>query len=188
MAKEENIILPVLAGAALLVLFSNDTVKKPVRPPIPGKTPTDFILQYWDEAAHSQKVTGIPAIVTITQGGLESAWGRSAPRNNFFGIKADSSWHGPTQFLDTTEYINGKLVHVKARFRAYSSALQGFIDHGDFFLLNKRYKTALLYTKDPVQFAKEIAKAGYATDPNYANKLIEAMKIAVRVLQRHKVI
>jgi len=190
MAKEEDIILPVLAGLGILLLFSGpDGGPAPYHPPpgIPVK-PTDFIRKYWDEALRSQQATTIPALFTITQAGLESGWGRSAPRFNFFGIKDSPSWKGATQVLDTTEYVDGKLVHIKAVFRAYPDARASFVDHGIFFIVNPRYRSALQFTNDNIRFARAISAAGYATDPNYADKLIDAMKIVVQVLQRYKMI
>lgn len=190
MAKEENIILPVAVGLGILLLFSRNGPEPLKNDPGPGSltTPTDFIKKYWDEALFSQQATGIPALFTITQAGLESGWGRYAPKHNYFGVKASKGWEGATQILDTTEYYNGQYVKIKAAFRAYPSARAGFIDHGKFFLENPRYKPALPYRNDNLKFAKAITAAGYATDPQYEQKLIAAMKIVVQVLQRHGMI
>lgn len=190
MAKEERIILPIAAGIALLVMLSRNERRVLQVPPVPKPTGNaiDFIKKYWAEALESQRLTTIPALTTITQGGLESGWGKSAPKFNFFGIKAGKSWKGPTQLLWTTEYIQGQPVKVQALFRAYPNAQASFADHGNFFLVNPRYNTALQYRNDNINFVKEIAKAGYATDPKYADKLITAMKIVVQVLQNHKMI
>lgn len=189
MAKEENIILPVLTGVALLALFSSDNKNSSGSGPAPDNlTPTQFILRYWNEAKLSQAQTTVPALFTITQAGLESGWGKHAPQFNFFGIKASPGWTGATQLLDTTEYINNVLVHVKASFRAYPSARAAFIDHGNFFLVNQRYHAAMQQVNDIIKFTNAIAAAGYATDPNYASKLIASMKIVVQVLKVHKLI
>jgi len=190
MAKEENIILPVAAGLGLLLLFSGpDAVPPPYHPPpgIPVK-PSDFIRKYWDEALRSQKATNIPALFTITQAGLESGWGKSAPRFNFFGIKDSSAWKGATQILPTREYINGQWINTTAAFRAYPDAAASFIDHGVFFIVNPRYKNALQYRTDNIKFARAISAAGYATDPNYSDKLIDSMKIVVKILQLYNLI
>lgn len=188
MAKEENIILPVVAGLGILLLFSGGDNQSPVIVPVPGTTPTNFIKKYWGQALDSQRSTTIPALATITQAGLESGWGKFAPKHNYFGIKASQGWTGPTQLLDTTEYYNGQPVKIKALFRAYPSAAAGFADHGRFFLVNPRYKTALQYRDNNIQFVKEIAKAGYATDPKYADKMIQAMKLVVIILQNEGLI
>jgi flagellum-specific peptidoglycan hydrolase FlgJ len=77
--------------------------------------------------------------------------------------------------MDTWEVINGQNIIVKEPFRAYARAADSFIDHGLFFHQNPRYAAALAAVKDPQQFAREINKAGYATDPNYSTKLITLM-------------
>lgn len=191
MAKEENIILPVAAGLGLLLIFSAGSDNKvPPAAPGPGSptAPTDFIRKYWNDALISQQTTTIPALFTITQGGLESGWGKRAPQYNFFGIKDSAAWQGATQLLWTHEYINGVYTAVQAKFRAYPSARAAFIDHGKFFIDNKRYHDALQYVNDNIKFARAIAAAGYATDPHYADKLIASMKIVVQVLQAHGMI
>lgn len=181
MAKEENIILPVAAGIGLLILLS-DSGPGPGSPaPGPaGITPTIFIKKYWPEAVADYKRTGISPLFTITQAGLESGWGRSAPGYNFFGIHADSSWTGDTILRNDA----GR----PTLFRAYPSARAGFTDHGMFFFKNPRYKYALPVRNDAVKFAKGIAAAGYAEDPRYAENLISAMKIVLGVLQRYNLV
>jgi len=91
---------------------------------------------------------------------------------NLFGIKADASWQGPIITQQTAEVVAGKTVTITANFRAYSNWLGSIQDHAAFLLGNPRYRPAFAYT-DGVDFAKAVAAAGYATDPDYANKLIE---------------
>lgn len=188
MSKEENIILPALAGLGILLLFSHDSKPPSDGPPQASTKPTDFIRKYWSESLLSQRITTIPALFTITQAGLESGWGKHAPRFNFFGIKVSATWKGETQILTTREYRNGQWVTITATFRAYPDARASFVDHGLFFIVNPRYKSALKFTNDNIKFARAISAAGYATDPNYADKLIDAMKIVVQVLQRYEMI
>lgn len=188
MEEEDNIILPAAVAVAAWLLLSSGDSPDPTYTPPTGQLPTDFILKYWNEALLSQKATTIPALTTITQAGLESGWGKSAPRYNFFGIKASAAWKGDKQLLWTKEYEDGKWVSVQAWFRAYPDARAGFTDHGRFFLDNSRYHDALQYVNDNIKFVKAIAAAGYATDPHYADKMISAMKIVVQILQRHDMI
>ena len=137
-------------------------------------TPKDFIAALTPAAVASQAQIGIPASFTIAQAALESGWGKSAPGFNLFGIKADSGWRGDVLTLPTTEYINGKPITVQARWRKYS-AWQGSIDdHAAFLLKNPRYKPAFAY-KDGPQFTRAVARAGYATDPAYADKVIRVI-------------
>jgi flagellum-specific peptidoglycan hydrolase FlgJ len=171
-------------------MFSNDlTVQE------------DFIQQYAQNATDSMRQTRVPASVTLAQAALESGWGKHAPRFNFFGIKAGSSWTGEKQLLTTTEIHsdNDRNRHrypevisieqftdssgntryrwrVKDNFRAYANAEESFNDHGNFLVSNSRYREAFNHTGDGRQFAREIARAGYATDPNYANVLVSIIE------------
>ncbi|WP_160714205.1 glycoside hydrolase family protein [Chitinophaga solisilvae] len=158
---------------------------------------SDFIQQYGQNAVDSMRQTRVPASVTLAQAALESGWGRSAPRFNFFGIKAGSGWTGERQLLTTTEIHsdNDRSRHpypeiisieqftdssgntryrwrVKDYFRAYANAVDSFNDHGNFLVNNARYRNAFNFTNDAHRFAQEIARAGYATAPDYASTLI----------------
>ena len=118
----------------------------------------DYIGKYYNMAKQTEQYYAVPAPVTLAQGILESAAGTSnlaVNANNHFGIKADSSWNGPT--------YNG--------YRKYSSAGNSFIDHAKFLTMNPRYSAAF-DTTDPVAFIQAVAAAGYAGDPLYAQKII----------------
>lgn len=133
-------------------------------------TPKEFYNQYFPFAAQSETLTGVPALATLAQAALESAWGAHAPGFNFFGIKDTDGINGNEQRLRTHEVIHGKTIAVQAEFRKYDTPAEGFADHGGFLKRNPRYANAFNF-KDPFQFLNEVAKAGYATDPNYAEKL-----------------
>jgi hypothetical protein len=129
---------------------------------------------------------GVPASVTLAQAILESGWGRShiGAANNYFGIKAFAHDGrvdvGPiaTGFVTvpTKEVVGGSVVTVMARFRSYRSLADSMRDHGRFLRANARYRPAFAHSSDPNAFARAIAKAGYATDPAYADKLISLMR------------
>lgn len=137
--------------------------------------PQDFIAAISPAAVMSAKTTKIPASFTIAQAALESSWGARAPGMNLFGIKADPSWKGPVTSQVTHEVVNGKTITITAKFRAYSDWLGSISDHAQFLLTNPRYKPAFAYTSGTT-FAMAIAAAGYATDPNYATKIIAIIK------------
>lgn len=160
-------------------------------------TVKEFILKYKEAAQIASSQNGIHYLAILTQAAHESAFGKYAFGNNFFGIKPGKNWTGKTQLLKTNEYsinpnlkfpeiisktqetVRGKLMwHYRIRdyFRAYDTAQEGFLDHGQFLINNKRYATALLFKDQPEKFFLEIAKAGYATDPAYCSKLIEIYK------------
>lgn len=136
--------------------------------------PQDFIAAIVPAAQMSAARTRIPASFTVAQAALESSWGASDSARlgfNLFGIKADASWKGPTFTLPTTEYVAGKRVTVLARWRQYNSWFASIEDHARFLLENPRYKPAFACTDGP-SFARAVAEAGYATDPQYATKLV----------------
>lgn len=139
--------------------------------------PPEFIMRLSKPAAESQRKTGVPASITVAQAALESGWGESGlarAGNNLFGIKADSRWRGETITLNTREFIRNQWVVVPAKWRKYASWQASIDDHAAFLKLNPRYKACFLCTTVPA-FAHALAQAGYATDPDYANKLIALM-------------
>lgn len=140
----------------------------------------DAILPHAEKAA---KKLGISAKVLVAQSALETGWGKHLPVDakgqtnyNFFGIKADASWQGAKQSVNTLEFEGGAMVQRKASFRAYDSVGASFNDFVQFLQENPRYKQALADKNDPEQFARDLQKAGYATDPQYADKLIAIMR------------
>jgi LysM repeat protein len=151
--------------------------------PAPGtgdRNKRQFIEASAAAAQDSQRRLGIPASVIIAQAIHESYWGTSKlarNANNFFGIKArNGEGSAGTYWMDAWEVINGEDVIVPEPFRAYNNPGESFIDHGLFFLRNSRYHGAFRFGNDPRRFAQAIADAGYATDPDYAPKLIRIME------------
>jgi|OM-RGC.v1.023929158 flagellar rod assembly protein/muramidase FlgJ len=139
--------------------------------------PSEFIMRLTSAAVASAKATGVPASITLAQAALESGWGESAlakTGNNLFGIKADSLWRGQTLTMNTKEFIKGHWVVVPALWRKYPSWQSSIDDHAAFLKQTPRYKACFLCTTSPA-FARALAQAGYATDPDYANKLIALM-------------
>lgn len=131
----------------------------------------EFIDKLAPFAVADQKRSGVLSSITIAQGILESASGASAPGNNLFGIKGS----GSTQ--STKEFIKGVWVKIKATFRIYPSWEGSVKDHSDFLIVNSRYTKAGFFDRcaafDYVGAAQTLQTAGYATDPQYANKLIK---------------
>ena len=141
-------------------------------------TPQAFINAIAPAARAVAATSKIPASFTVAQGALESGWGTSQlslQAFNLFGVKADPSWHGPTIDLPTGEDIDGKRVTVEATWRRYGSWLEAIQDRAAFLLDNPRYKPAFAYTNGST-FAIAIAAAGYATDPQYGQKLASIIK------------
>jgi flagellum-specific peptidoglycan hydrolase FlgJ len=99
----------------------------------------------------------------------------SAPGFNLFGIKPGPAWKGETVAVDTHEYVKGVRTAVTCAFRAYPSWLDCMKDHADFFLQNQRYRKCFL-EKTGEGWARAVAAAGYATDPDYAKKLVSIIQ------------
>ena len=154
--------------------------------------PIDFVKKYAPEALKIEKELGFSAVAQLTQGALESAWGEMAPGNSFFGVKDTDGVNGNEQLITTTEYSsrqdlkfpviisvepvmrNGRKMFkykVKDYFRKYATPADCFRDHVQFFEKNKRYAEALKVKGNHARFFEEIAKAGYATAPDYADTL-----------------
>lgn len=120
----------------------------------------------------------IPLSVTIAQAALESGWGSSGltvNANALFGIKADSSWKGKKYNSKTKEVYNGDTVYTTAYFRAYDSWGESIVDHDKFLTSFQRYKTAI-DSETPEECCRALQAAGYATDPDYARKLINIIE------------
>ncbi|MBV6304951.1 glucosaminidase domain-containing protein [Candidimonas humi] len=139
-------------------------------------TPADFIAAIAPAAQAAMRETKVPASVTIAQAALESGWGAHAPGHNLFGIKADASWIAPVTTKKTHEVVNGKTIIIEAKFRAYPDWLGSIEDHARFLVENPRYASAFEHCDDGEDFAWAIARAGYATDPDYASKLISIIR------------
>lgn len=166
--------------------------------------PEDFVKLLYPFAKDTQNKTGISAVAILTQAALESGWNKSSPGWMFFGVKDTDGVNGNEQLLVTTEYSrrsdlkfpeiisitpvirNGQKYFkyvVKDYFRKYNSPEECFTDHANFFLKNQRYSNALKVKENPYLFFVEIAKAGYATAPDYAATLTTIAKRIEKVLQ-----
>jgi flagellar protein FlgJ len=160
-------------------------------------TPADFVRLLYPFAKKSQDKTGISAIAILAQAALESGWNKASIGWMYFGVKDTDGVNGNEQLLTTTEFsrradlkfpqiisitpvIKGGQKYfkyiVKDYFRKYNSPEECFTDHSNFFLRNVRYSKALLVKDNPILFINEIAKAGYATAPDYAQILTSLVK------------
>jgi flagellar protein FlgJ len=144
-----------------------------------------FVTRMLDHAAAAQQATGIPAVFVIAQAALESGWGKREIRNssgsptyNLFGVKAGSGWQGKTVDVVTTEYENGVGRKVVEKFRAYGSYAEAFRDWAQLIGGNKRYADVVESGRaggNAAGFANGLARAGYATDPDYGAKLVRVI-------------
>jgi len=127
-----------------------------------------YIALYKNLAQREMKEYGIPASITIAQGILESQAGKSElaiRANNHFGVKCHKTWRGSSYLYDDDE--------LQECFRKYDNPEKSYVDHSKFLAHRKRYAFLFKLPKtDYKAWAKGLKKAGYATDPNYPDKLI----------------
>ena len=130
------------------------------------------------DAEMASKMTGIPAKFLLAQAALETGWGKKEivtrdgrSAHNLFGIKATGNWTGKVVEATTIEYINGKPQKRVEKFRAYDSYADAFKDYANLLRSNPRYEKVLASAQDAHGFAYGLQRAGYATDPHYAEKL-----------------
>lgn len=141
--------------------------------------PKDFVTAMTEPAKKVQQALGIPFEVVIAQAALETGWGQKIIKtaegqssNNLFNIKADSRWQGEKTNKDTLEFEGGNLVKKNEPFRVYDSIEESLSDYTSFLTSGSRYQEALSNPNNVEHFLHGIQKAGYATDPNYANKIL----------------
>lgn len=143
------------------------------------ESPAEFVESLMPLAEKAAKALGVAPTVLLAQAALETGWGKFVTRDtasgkssfNLFNIKADSRWDGDAVQVQTLEYRGGVPEKEQARFRAYGSYADSFADYVDFLQSNPRYQQALEQAEDPNRFVRELHSAGYATDPEYANKI-----------------
>ncbi|MBI5924422.1 MAG: flagellar assembly peptidoglycan hydrolase FlgJ [Aquabacterium sp.] len=147
-----------------------------------------FVRKHKSAAQAAEQATGIPASNILGQAALESGWGKheirmkdGTPSHNLFGIKANSNWSGKVAEVTTTEYIGGVARKVTAKFRAYDSYEEAFKDHAKLLSKSPRYSQTVAQADTARGFAHGLQKAGYATDPAYADKLTKVINTTLRL-------
>ena len=196
---------PALTPTAQVALPAGDAsaaASSPVREPLPtvptelppitddakASTPasssgasSDFLSRMKAHALQAANATGIPAQFLLGQAALESGWGKreiraadGSPSYNVFGIKAGANWKGATVDVTTTEYTAGVPRKSVQKFRAYASYAEAFQNYASLMQGNPRY-AAVLKQSDGAGFAQGLQRAGYATDPRYAEKLTQVL-------------
>lgn len=143
----------------------------------PPATAREFVQRIWPHAVKVAQELGIAPQLIVGHAVLESGWGKrdlkdasGASTFNLFGIKA-SPKSVDAVVAATTEYVNGVAHKVADKFRSYSSYAEAFSDYATLLKNNPRYAKALEAGDNVKGFATALQKAGYATDPHYAEKL-----------------
>lgn len=141
-----------------------------------------FLARMGASAQAASRASGVPSQLILAQAALESGWGKreikgadGSASHNLFGIKAGKAWRGPVVEAVTTEYVDGVPRQTKALFRAYASYDEAFTDYARFLTSNPRY-AQVVAARDPAEAAHGLQRAGYATDPQYGEKLVRILK------------
>lgn len=147
-------------------------------PPFSNATPEAFVASLWPHAERAARELGIVPDALVAQAALETGWGRSLPHNqygessfNLFGIKAGSDWTGPRAVVSTLEFVGGVPEQRREPFRMYSGIGEAFDDYVELVRGKARYAEALA-ANTPAEYFEGLSKGGYATDPDYAAKLV----------------
>ncbi|MFA5243496.1 MAG: flagellar assembly peptidoglycan hydrolase FlgJ [Sulfuricella sp.] len=145
-------------------------------------SPAGFVDALWPDAADAAQTLGVPVHFLLGQAALESGWGKREIRDaegnnshNLFGIKAGKGWSGAVAEAQTTEYVNGVAQKKTELFRAYDSYTEAFKDYAGLLKSSPRYASLFNQTLDASGFARGLQRAGYATDPLYADKLMRVI-------------
>jgi len=145
-------------------------------------SPETFVKELWPCAQRTARDLGTRPELLLAQAALETGWGQHVIRGtdgsnsfNLFGIKADTRWQGERAVTETIEFEDGLMRKQRASFRAYASLADSFADYADFLKTNPRYREALNRAADAPSFARALAEAGYATDPDYSAKINRIM-------------
>jgi flagellar protein FlgJ len=144
-------------------------------------SPKDFVKTLYPMAQRAAEVLNIDPKALLAQAAVETGWGQyvmhqgESSAHNLFGIKADSRWQGEAVKVSTLEYRDGTAHKEQAQFRRYDSYSESMQDYVDFMQSNPRYSEALSQTHDTHQYFNALQQAGYATDPNYAKKVLQVM-------------
>ncbi|MFM2598941.1 flagellar assembly peptidoglycan hydrolase FlgJ [Vibrio fortis] len=155
-----------------------ESVAKVAAQPVSFDSPESFVTSMSPYAEKAARALGVDSSLLLAQAALETGWGSKMVKNslgnsnNLFNIKADRSWKGDKVATQTLEFHGKTAVKEQASFRSYANFEESFNDYVKFLNENPRYQTALQHQGSSENFIKGIHNAGYATDPNYADKVL----------------
>jgi len=141
-------------------------------------SPQDFITALWPIAQKVASDMDVEPKAIMAQAALETGWGKhiihqadGSNSHNLFGIKADRRWNGDVAKVSTLEYRDGLAKKELAPFRVYDSYESSLKDYAHFIQGSERYQGALKNGQNIKAYSEGLQEGGYATDPNYANKI-----------------
>ncbi len=139
---------------------------------------TEFVTKLLPVAQQIAEQSGIPGEHLIAQAAVETGWGQhmihavnGQNSHNLFGIKANRDWQGNKTLIDSVEYSDGQASKSRSAFKAYEDFSASMQDYVNLISASPRYQQALEVAGDAKQYFNALQQAGYATDPNYANKI-----------------
>jgi flagellar protein FlgJ len=134
-------------------------------------TMKEFVATLLPMAQKAAQVIGIDPKLLLAQSALETGWGKHIISHNLFGVKANHQWEGDTVVAKTLEYDKNELQVKRETFKAYPSFLESFMDYIN-LLKSDRYQGVLTKLNNPKAFLNQLQQSGYATDPQYADKVM----------------
>lgn len=174
-------VLRTLPNQALEQMIRRAVPKAPSAAPL-SLNNGNFVARLSTPARVVSQQSGIPHQLIVAQAALESGWGQreipaadGSPSYNLFGIKAGGNWDGPVTEITTTEFEQGAAKKIKAKFRVYGSYVEAMADYVKLLTNNPRY-AGVANARSPEQAAQALQQAGYATDPQYASKLVSVIQ------------
>ncbi|MCS4249811.1 flagellar protein FlgJ [Pseudomonas sp. BIGb0164] len=188
-AAADNVINSAARGFAVapkgqMQVYGRAIAQPPLAPAKKAFSSQDeFVATMLPMAKAAAARIGVDPKYLVAQAALETGWGKSVMRaedgsssHNLFGIKAGQSWQGGQARAITSEFRDGAMVKETAQFRSYNSYQDSFHDLVTLLQSNDRYKEVVKSADNPEQFVRELQKAGYATDPDYASKISQIAK------------
>lgn len=146
----------------------------------------EFVRNILPAARQAARQLGLEPLALVAQAALETGWGQRMLKAadgresfNLFGIKAQGEWQGDVAVVDTLEYRQGIARQEKAKFRVYQDVQASLQDYVDFIRQQPRYQDAVAVSHDTANYFQQLQAAGYATDPNYAQKILQVMNGSV---------
>jgi flagellar protein FlgJ len=137
-----------------------------------------FVDQVLPTIRRAAQALGVNPLGLLAQAALETGWGQRMPRTadgspslNMFGIKAGEEWNGARAIAQTVEFNGGVAAQRRTAFRAYGSIEESVNDFANLLAGSPRYRDAIAAGSSARAYVQSIAKSGYATDPEYGNKL-----------------
>ena len=169
-----------ILGLLLLLIYQirQEEALPPTEEELNRRAILRYVAAYKNMAVNEMHRTGIPASITLAQGILESRYGTSelaTKANNHFGVKADQTWLGARYCVYSDEWVSARkrMEPQLSCFRYYDSPAESFRNHSDFLKERPRYAKLFRYSATQYEaWARGLSECGYATDPEYAQKLI----------------